>query len=67
MKLDIENLSVMKDRIRLDGRADSFVTVDKVKAALESSSMFEKVTTGDVRKGVKDEVKFNVSMELKWD
>ena len=67
VKLDIENLSVMKDRIRLDGRADSFVTVDKVKAALESSSMFEKVTTGDVRKGVKDEVKFNVSMELKWD
>ena len=64
VQIDIEDLNILTDRVRMSGRADSFVTVDKIKSALESSSLFKNVTTGNVRKGVKDEVKFDVSMEL---
>ena len=62
--LDVEDLNILADRVRLSGRADSFVTVDKIKSALEASSYFRNVTTGNVRKGVKDEVKFDLSMEI---
>lgn len=64
VKLDVEDLQIMPDRVRLAGRADSFVSVDKIKAALSTSGMFKSVTTGNVRKGIKDEVKFDLSMEL---
>ena len=49
----------------LAGRADSFIAVDKIKAALESSKYLKKVTPGSVGKGIKEgEVKFEMTMDV---
>ncbi len=63
--LDIEDLNVKGERMSLAGRTDSFIAVDKIKAALESSKYFKKVTPGNVGKGVKEgEVKFEMTMDV---
>lgn len=62
--IDVEDLSITPDRVSLSGRTNSFETVDKVKMALEKSDRFKNVSTGNVRKGTKGEVKFDLSMEI---
>lgn len=65
IQLDVEDISVKGDRLSLSGRTDSFIAVDKIKAALEASPYFEKVTPGNVGKGVREgEVKFEMTMHL---
>lgn len=65
VQLDVEDLNIKGDKMNLSGRVDSFVAVDKIKAALEASPYFKKVTTGNVGKGIKEgEVKFEMTMEL---
>ena len=51
--------------MNLAGRTDSFIAVDKIKSALESSQYFKKVSPGNVGKGIKEgEVKFEMSMDI---
>ncbi len=64
LSLDVEDISITGDRVTLDGVVADFKAVDTVKQALEKSSLFSNVTAGNVRKGVKSEVKFSMSMEL---
>ncbi len=63
--VDVEDISVTQDRVTLSGRTGSFETVDKVKMAMEKSEHFKNVTTGNVRKGTKGEIKFDLSLEIK--
>ena len=63
--IDVEQISIAQDRVTLKGRTNSFETVDKIKMAMEKSEKFKNVTTGNVGKGTKGEVKFDLSMEIK--
>ena len=62
--LDMESLSIATDRISLSGSTTSFEAVDRIKQSLEKSELFKNVSTGNVRKGVKGEVKFDVAIDL---
>ena len=63
VRVDIEDFNYSAGRLKLSGRTTSFEAVDKIKIALEKSGKFKSVTTGNVRKGVKDDIKFDISME----
>jgi type IV pilus assembly protein PilM len=62
--LEVTDLSIAKDRVTLDGTVADFKAVDTVRQALEKSGTFTNVTSGNVRKGVKGEVKFSLSMDV---
>ncbi len=64
VQLDVEDFSLSSGRLKISGRATSFEAVDKIKAALEKSGRFKNVTTGNVRKGVKDDIKFDLTMDM---
>ncbi|MDO8527624.1 MAG: pilus assembly protein PilM [Deltaproteobacteria bacterium] len=65
LSLDVEDLNIKGERMSMVGRTDSFIAVDKIKAALESSGYLKKVTPGNVGKGVKEgEVKFEMTMDV---
>ncbi|MFH1652653.1 MAG: pilus assembly protein PilM [Pseudomonadota bacterium] len=62
--LDIDSINIKNDRASLSGRVSSFEAVDRVKTAFEESPLLQKVQSGNVRKGVKDEIKFDMSMDF---
>lgn len=64
INVDVKDISITQDRVTLSGRTNSFETVDKIKMAMEKSNRFKNITTGNVRKGTKGEVKFDLSMEI---
>ena len=64
MKLDVDDFSFTGDYIRIDGRTTSFEAVDKLKNSLSTSPYFKNVETRNVVKGIKDEIKFSLSMEV---
>ncbi|MBI1908901.1 MAG: pilus assembly protein PilM [Deltaproteobacteria bacterium] len=63
--VDMDNLNIVSNKIRLQGRTNSFESVDKLKESLSRSPLFKNVTTGNVKKGVKDEIKFDLSLEVR--
>ena len=63
--VDVDDMSITQERATLSGRTDSFENVDKIKMAMEKSDMFKNVTSGNVRKGTKGEIKFDLGMEIK--
>jgi general secretion pathway protein L len=62
--LDIDDLTIISRKIRIQGRTNSFEAVDEIKSALAKSKLFKNVATENVRKGLKDEVRFNLSIDL---
>lgn len=64
LQVDIEDFSMSRGRIRMAGRTISFEAVDKIANSLEASDMFKNVSKGNVRKGVKGEIKFDLALEL---
>lgn len=64
-KLDITELNVANDRVTMAGIVGDFKAVDTLKQLFDKSQMFTNATTGDVGKGLKGEVKFKMSMDLK--
>ncbi len=64
VQVDIEDFNFSTNTIKMVGRTTSFEAVDKIKLALEKSGKFKDIATGNVRKGVKDEIKFDLTMEL---
>jgi len=61
--IDVRDMSINQDRVTFSGQTNLFETVDKVKIAMENSKYFKNVSTGNVRKGTKGEIKFDLSME----
>ena len=53
------------DRLKLQGDASSFESVDKIKAELQKSPLFTDITVADTRMGVDNKVKFRFEMKLK--
>jgi len=62
--IEVNDISIADGRITLSGIVDDFKAVDTVKQAFEDAKEFKNVSTGNVSKGVKGEVKFKLSMEL---
>jgi hypothetical protein len=62
--LDIDDLNISTDRVRMEGRTVSYEGVDKVKASMEKIKEFKNVQSGNVRKGVRDEIRFSVSFDI---
>lgn len=62
--LDINDLSLVSKRIRLQGNTDSFEAIDQIKTGLGKSPLFKNISTGNVRKGVKGEVRFDMTVDL---
>ncbi len=64
LKLEVDDLNVASDHVRFEGRTTSYEAVDKVKNSLEKIPQFKNVQTGNVRKGVQDEIKFSLSFDI---
>lgn len=62
--VDIDDLNIAPERVRIEGRTISYEGVDKIKAAMEKVKYFKNVQTGNVRKGVRDEIKFSLSFDV---
>jgi len=65
VKLDVDEFNMAGDRIRIEGRTNSFDAVDRIKQAIAKSPMFEEVSTGNVKKGAGDVVTFNLNMKVR--
>jgi len=63
--IDVEDVNITQDRVTVSGRTNAFEAVDKIRMAMEKSDKFKNITTGNVRKGTKGEIKFDLSMEVK--
>jgi hypothetical protein len=53
------------DRLKLQGEAASFESVDKMKAELQKAAPFAEVLVQDTRMGVDNKVKFRFDIKLK--
>lgn len=53
------------DRLKLQGDAGSFESVDKIKAELQKSPLFSEVNLLDTRMGTDNKVKFRLDVKLK--
>ncbi len=62
--LDVDNLTIISKRLRIQGRTNSFEAVDQIKTALGKSRIFKNVATENVKKGTKGEIRFNLSLEV---
>ena len=62
--IDIDDMSIISKRVRIQGRTNSFEAVDQIKTTLAKSKFFKNVATENVKKGLKDEVRFNLSLEV---
>ncbi|MFO1462563.1 MAG: pilus assembly protein PilM [bacterium] len=62
--VDIDDMNIAPERVRMEGRTVSYEGVDKVKASMEKVKIFKNVQTGNVRKGVRDEIKFSLSFDV---
>jgi len=64
VQLDMDDFNFNAGKIKMSGRTTSFEAVDKIKNSLEKTDKFKNVATGNVRKGVKDDIKFDITMEV---
>lgn len=65
VKLDIDDINISSDHVRMEGRTVSYDKINSLKEALEKVPNFKNVQTGNVRKGVQqDELKFSLSLEV---
>lgn len=63
-RTEVSEINIAPDRVTLSGIVDDFKAVDTFKQSMEKSKLFTNITTGDVGKGVKGEVKFKLSMDM---
>jgi len=62
--MNIDDINITPNRVRLEGRVSTYEAVDKIKSSLEKIPQFKNVQTGNVRKGVRDEIKFSLSFDV---
>lgn len=65
VKIDIDDINISPDHVRMEGRTVSYDKLNALKEALEKVPNFKNVQTGNVRKGIQqDELKFSLSLEV---
>lgn len=62
--IDIDDFSYSGDVVTLQGRTNSFEAVDILKGSLEKSTLLKNITTRNVAKAIRDEIKFTMSLDL---
>lgn len=65
VRVNFTEFVLESDRLKLQGEASSFESVDKIKAELQKSPLFTEVVVQDTRMGVDNKVKFRFEMKLK--
>lgn len=65
VRVSFTEFNLEGERLRLQGEAGSFESVDKVKAELQKAVPFAEVTVLDTRMGVDSKVKFRMDIKLK--
>lgn len=65
IRVSFQEFNMEGDRLKLQGEAASFESVDKMKAELQKSPLFTEVAVLDTRTGVDNKVKFRFEMKLK--
>ena len=65
VRVSFQEFVLEGDRLKLQGEAESFESVDKMKAELQKSPLFTEVLVPDTRMGVGNKVKFRFDMKLK--
>jgi len=65
IRVSFQDFALEGDRLKLQGEAVSFESVDKMKAELQKSPLFAEVNVLDTRMGVENKVKFRFEMKLK--
>ncbi len=64
LKLDIDELSIAGNRLRMEGRTVSFESVDIIKTSIAKSQYFKNVSTGNVTKAADNLIKFNITLQI---
>lgn len=62
--IDIDNLTFNGDIMRLEGRTVSFEAVEKLRDSLSKSPYLKNITIQKQDKGVRDEIRFTLSMDV---
>ena len=65
VRVSFQEFNMEGDRLKLQGEAASFESVDKMKAELQKSPQFSEVAVQDTRMGVDNKVKFRFEIKLK--
>jgi hypothetical protein len=65
VRVSFQEFTLEGDRLKLQGEASSFESVDKMKAELQKSPLFAEIGVQDTRMGVDNKVKFRFEMKLK--
>jgi general secretion pathway protein L len=66
VKIDVNELSIGSDRIRLDGETDSFDALDKIKESLGKSGSFSEIAVADSKMNAEEsKVRFKIEMVRK--
>ncbi len=64
-RVGFQEFNLDGDRLKLQGEAASFESVDKIKAELQKSPLFSDITVLDTRMGTDNKVKFRLDIKLK--
>ena len=65
VRVGFQEFNLEGDRLKLQGEAASFESVDKIKAELQKAELFSEVTVLDTRMGTDNKVKFRLDIKLK--
>jgi general secretion pathway protein L len=65
VSVSFQEFNLEGDRLKLQGDAGSFDSVDRIKAELQKSDQFAEVVVLDTRMGVDNKVKFRMDIKLK--
>jgi general secretion pathway protein L len=65
VRVSFSEFNLEGDRLKLQGDAPSFESVDKIKAELQKVPSFGEVTVQDTRMGVDSKVKFRLDIKIK--
>jgi general secretion pathway protein L len=65
LRVSFQEFNLEGDRLKLQGDASSFESVDKMKAELQKAALFSDVAVLDTRMGVDNKVKFRFEIKLK--
>ena len=65
VRVSFQEFNLEGDRLKLQGEAASFESIDKMKAELQKAALFSDVAVLDTRMGVDNKVKFRFEIKLK--
>jgi type II secretion system protein L len=65
VRVGFQEFNLEGDRLKLQGEAASFESVDKIKAELQKAELFSDVSVLDTRMGTDNKVKFRLDIKLK--